>query len=221
MILNAVGKWRRLTPDKRWTESLDGWSGDFSRAPAHVEAAVRDAYPMPTTYQQALAEWEYWVQRDEDLLIAQNIDVRSYKGEGLDLSVMLRHDLVHNLVLHDMPLTELRDVVDRLRRCREEDFNSKEVSDALLRDLDFIAERSPPQAEVSSEASSPLNSRVMISLKRDPSRSNREIAREVGCSPTIVGRVRKEAGLDGEIRIVRRKGQTYRMRRKTVQTPDN
>ena len=53
---------------------------------------------------------------------------------------------------------------------------------------------------------------VAVALAVNPSRTDREIARELRCSPTTVGRARAAAGLACGVRAVRRKGQAYGMR---------
>jgi|GEM_PF-7113334 len=51
--------------------------------------------------------------------------------------------------------------------------------------------------------------RIEAALRSDPSRSDRAIARDLGCSPTTVGKVRTALGLTDAVRTVHRGGQTY------------
>lgn len=52
---------------------------------------------------------------------------------------------------------------------------------------------------------------ILAALVADPSRSDRDVARACGCSPTLVGRVRAAAGLAKRVREVRRGGRAYTM----------
>lgn len=52
---------------------------------------------------------------------------------------------------------------------------------------------------------------VKAALAANPNRSDRDVAREIGCSPTTVGRARAAAGLVRLVRKVTRGGSSYDM----------
>lgn len=57
---------------------------------------------------------------------------------------------------------------------------------------------------------------VVAALSDGPGRSDRDVARACGCSPTLVGRARAAAGLATAAREIRRGGQCYEMRSKSI-----
>ena len=207
LILAAVAPWRTVQrrPYERWTDKLDGWRDalkGYRHAPARVIAAIAGAYPMPMTFAEAKAESDYWEARDNELR-----DVFSKDGSGddlgdtaLDFAASLRADMVRDLAERDLPVTTLAD---------------------LFRDLTTLVEQqaaapapSPTAAPAAPRSNRPeLVGQIKEALKADARRSDRWIARALGCSPTTVGAVRREMGLAGERRSVqRRNGGMYEMR---------
>ena len=80
-----------------------------------------------------------------------------------------------------------------------------------------VQSRSSDDAEASAEdldhqsADATARDAIAAALVADPSRSDRDIARETGSSPTTVGRARAAVGLERLVRSVKRGGKSYDM----------
>jgi len=242
LLHEALRPWiiYRKRPYHRWTDSVDGssshWLFEFTHAP-HIREAVANAYPLPTTFQDALAEHEYWQVRRiemEDLLDGR------YGDEALDRPASLRRDLIEDLLIKDMVLTTLPDLYARLKFARERENSWEGTEDAVFRDLEAMVKAQADLSNVStcskgphsvrpldddvSSAGGPMEDETSIRpsahgqieamLRADAAQSDRNIARACGCSPTTVGKVRSKLGLAQPVRSVQRRGQTYQMRNK-------
>ena len=222
LILAAVAPWRTVQrrPYERWTDKLDGWRDalkGYRHAPARVIVAISAAYPMPTTFAEAKAESDYWEDRDNELR-----DLFSKDGSGtdlgdtaLDFAASLRADMVRDLAERDLPVTTLADLHARFVMYRDCQCTDVETENALFRDLTTLVEQQATTAAPPAPRSNrpELVGQIKEALKADARRSDRWIARALGCSPTTVGGVRRGMGLAGERRSVqRRNGRMYEMR---------
>ncbi len=69
-----------------------------------------------------------------------------------------------------------------------------------------------PDREPFAKLPADVGQAIAVALAADPCRTDRDIARELRCSPTTVGRARAAARLVCDVRAVRRRGQAYGMR---------
>ena len=226
LILAAVAPWRTVKrrPYERWTDKLDGWRDalhGYRKAPPRVIAAISAAYPMPTTFGKAKAEADYWEARNRELEDLFSEDGTGLGDTALDFAASLRADMVRDLAERDLPVTTLADLHARFVMYRDRQYHDVETEDVLFRDLTTLVEQ-----QVAAQAPSPtarppaprsnrpeLIGQIVEALKADARRSDRWIARTLGCSPTTVGGVRREVGLAGERRSVQRQGgQMYEMK---------
>jgi len=237
LLHEALRPWIKYCkrPHQRWTYSVDGsscyWLFDFKDAP-HIREAVANAYPLPTTFKEALAEYEYWQTRRiemEDLLDDEIGD------EVLDRPAALRRDMVEDLLTKDLVLTTVADLYARFKFYREMDFRSETIEDAIFRDLESMAKAeadlstcskgphtvrplddyvSSTGGQMDDEASirPSAHGQIEAMLRADAAQSDRNIARACGCSPTTVGKVRSKLGLVQPVLSVQRRGQMYMMR---------
>ncbi|MCW2286224.1 hypothetical protein M2323_004037 [Rhodoblastus acidophilus] len=223
LILDAVKPWRtvRKPPYERWTDALDGWSDAWSNPPAHIDAAIRCAYPLPMTFAEALAEHDYWEARGLELADAWNTD-RS--GEELDLAACWRARTVERLIEFELVAKDAADVLARFRFYRARECHDRKAETAIFNDLERIvmeaaanvsSEDTCAQTSVSAAGSIPATvqrGQIEAAIAADPSRSDRSVARELGCSPTTVGKVRASMGLGAVARSVQRGGQMFAAR---------
>ena len=219
-ILAAVARWR--VPDAgqpRWTEAIDGWHDYWNETPSpRLVDAVMHVYPMPKTFAAACEELDYWTRRASDLEAMRIKTDGWYPPSDLDLVARLRCKLVQNLVMDELPCTTAADIYDRV--LRYSGFKGRPKTDlwtSLLRDLKALAEQQlvTPEPSASVQPGN-LRDRIMDALRADPSTSDRTLAGQFGCSPTTVGKARREAGLAGVKRSVHRSGQTFGMKTKAV-----
>lgn len=222
MILQALKPWRtvRGRPYERWTDALDGWRDAYSKPPAHIDAAIRGAYPLPTNFADARAEFDYWQSRELELADAWDKD-RS--GEELDLAAYWRMRIVERLIESELVAKDAANVLVRFRLYREREYNDYDAETAIFNDLERIVTEAA--ANVSSAAyvdrsfaaagapdQSPATvqrGRIKAAILATPSRPDRSIAREFHCSPTTVGKIRATLGLASAGRSVHRGGQTF------------
>ncbi len=185
---------------------------------------------MPTTVREAADEYRYWAWRT--YMAAMSIacdgetpaEVLSEPFEGdqcLDLSVVVRLDLLTPLLLEALPAKSI-DEIDLRLAIHEKTGMRHPLLDAVRRDLATVwADRSETsrRARTASDPTSPKRSRapgvqdarITDELKRDPTQSDRTIARKFDCSPATVGKERGRLGLKGVVRRVQRGGKTYSM----------
>lgn len=229
LILIAVKPWRKASkrPHQRWTHSLDGWHDGISQTiPPHVDAAIRGAYSLPATFAEARAEADYWRLRMiemEDLL-----DDR-YGDCALDLVAETRMRIVERLIESELVAKTPADVLIRFKLYLDREFSDRDTEIAIFKDLERIVTAgaadmsSAPGADISTHEAahdgatrrSPVTvqrEQIAAAILADASRTDRSIARELGCSPTTVGKVRAAAGLNGASRSVQRAGQTFEAR---------
>jgi hypothetical protein len=144
-MLAAVKPWRVTQPGSRgrWTKTIAGLSTyDHRTAPAEVRAALEAAWPMPTTYADAVAEVRRWRQRDDDLELAATADGAPIGDSMLDMPAQWRMWLVQDLAEHGMELRTLPEIIARMRAYRSDEGGSNtDIEDAILRDLDALAAR--------------------------------------------------------------------------------
>ena len=124
---------------------------------------------------------------------------------ALDFAASLRADMVRDLAERDLPVTTLADLRARFVMYRESGSHDIKTEDALFRDLTTLVEQqvaapapSPTAATAAPRSNRPeLVGQIKEALKADARRSDRWIARALGCSPTTVGAVRHEMGFGG------------------------
>ena len=145
-LTNALKPWRvpDKAPHQRWTWELKGWGSlDLAKKmPADMRAAVEGAMPMPTTIEAARAELAYWRERDEDMVHALGENGQYLGDSGLDRVAVARMEIIRDLVEHAMPLHTAADIAQRMRDYRWNEMGTDvDVEDALLRDLEALADR--------------------------------------------------------------------------------
>lgn len=211
LLLDAVALWRRCSPPphNRWTHSVDGWSDPWKDAPPHVEAAIRGAYPLPQTFAEAQAEMDYWQQRDRDF--ADLLDDQ-YGDYALDLVARKRLFLIERLIDRDLEARTTSDVLTRLKLMdSRESTLTPEEQIRIITDLERVVALEAARASVQS-VRLPLSvhrEQIAKMLRSNSTRTDRSLARELGCSPTTVGKVRALLGLAGIPRSVQRGGQIF------------
>jgi hypothetical protein len=219
-LLDAVRSWRKshTPPFERWTDSVDGWADGWKEPPPHVEAAIRNAYPLPETLAEARDELRYWQRRAYELCIAAGDYVVASLGgaDRLDLVAQRRREIVESLLKSGLQVRTPADLLERASLYRERENVDAEFLNRIFADLEGIvaapvAESAQPQASVHRGhiPSSVHREQIADALGADPSRTDRSIAREFGCSPTTVGRVRADLGLKNALRSVQRGGQMF------------
>lgn len=221
MIHTALKPWRkaRKRPDQRWTDTLDGWgSNAFSNPPAHIDAAIRAAYPLPATFAAARAELDYWRSRELEFADAWDQDLT---GDELDLAAYWRMRIVENLIESELVAKDAADVLARFRLYREREYNDHAAETTIFNDLERIvmeAAANVSSADTSAQTPDSVGDHIPGTVQRgqivsmindDPSRSDRSIARKLNCSPTTVGKVRASMGLCAVARSVQRGGQMF------------
>ena len=151
---------------------------------------------MPATFAEAQVEHDYWTQRRQDMLDIHDDEAAELLTDALDLVAQVRADMVRDLVMHELPTTTLADLHARFALLRASEISEPETEEALFRDLTAIMEQdaAPPQRADQPARPQP-HGQVADAIRADPSRSDRDIARAFGCSPTTAGKVRRELGL--------------------------
>jgi hypothetical protein len=219
-LQKAVEQWRKPCdqPHERWTHSVDGWRRYGETPPERVQTAIRNAYPLPETFAAARAEYDYWRARDRDMEDVLNGDVGDY---ALDILPMARMRIIEALIETELVVKTPADLLERFRLHRENAFHDHEAETRIFSDLESIVAASvahPSTVDTSPSAAAHPSTvdirggQIRTALLADPSRSDRSIAREFGCSPTTVGRVRASLALADAPRSVHRGGQTFQAR---------
>ena len=119
---------------------------------------------------------------------------------------------------------QLVDLHERFAAYRRREFDDRRTEDALFVDFGSLVQAAVDLSELStvtagSQSTTPSD-RVADMLHADPQRSDRDIARTVGCSPTSVGRLRRELDLVQKERRVERNGHVYSMKVADPPLPD-
>jgi hypothetical protein len=179
--------------------------------PGDVEAAIRSAYPLPETFAAAQAELDYWKQRDQDF--GDLLDDQ-YGNYALDLVAKRRLHIVDRLIDRELEVRTVADVLARVRlMCDRENVLDGDEQDRIIADLERVV-----AVEAAASSVQPVHStksvqsvhfasvhhdgRIADTLRADAARTDRSIAREFGCSPTTVGKVRNALGLADAVRSV-------------------
>lgn len=124
--------------------------------------------------------------------------------------------MVRDLLEKIIPARDLNDVVIRFAHYRSLENHDNAIEERLFKDVEALATcatvtREPdPSTEHMRHRGHAPHQAIVDALRADPSRSDRSIARELGVSPTTVGKVRSSHGLASSERSVRRAGQMYR-----------
>ena len=183
----AVARWRVAcpAPNQRWTESLDGSIEGMS---SRVRRAISKAYPLPVTFAEAKIELDYWNKRDYELgLIADPEDPLS--NIRLDLVASHRREIIQELVTFRLSISTLQELEQRVVEISKMDDEPTRCEWNRVRgDIVKLAARERDDGPMDRAFS--VAERVRIELRRDKERSDREIARILGVSPTTVGKVR-------------------------------
>ncbi len=146
MLVDALAPWRVAcdAPHERWTLRLANWDATTPDRdiPEGLRTAAENAYPMPTTFDDAKAELDYWTDRNSDIEHAMSEDGRSnLADDGLDKVAQLRMTLVRGLVEHGLRLATLPEITERFRMERGMEWADKRMLDAIFRDLDDLNRR--------------------------------------------------------------------------------
>jgi hypothetical protein len=222
-------------PHQRWTRSIAGIDEDGAEVfiefypekwDRETREAVEGALPMPKTIAEAKAEIDYWRERDREMEAAQNWNTGDY---ALDRTAYVRRCMISRLADRDLPAADFQDLLVRSRLYQDGQSFNGDIESAIHRDLERLVAHlgeqvSTPTASMDTSGHpSTMDTSVHLStedrlarirdaLLDDPSRTDRAIARDVGCSPTTVGKVRRECGATAEVRRVQRGGQMYEAR---------
>ena len=195
LLLDAVARWRVAwpRPDQRWTLSVDGASSTMD-TPDRVRRALSSAYPLPPTFADARIEYNYWKTRDKELGLILNDSTDISKETHLDLVAWMRQRIVSNLYYHGLAAATLQELEQRAIAISEMDSQPLPREwDRVCSDIAFLAARERDDGQL--HRTFRVVDRIRAELQRDKERFDREIARIVGCSPTTVGRVRRETNM--------------------------
>jgi hypothetical protein len=95
-------------------------------------------------------------------------------------------------------------LAERARAYREHGFHQEDLLGRMFSDHDGLA------AASAVGGNAPVQSgQIATAIAANPSRTDRSIARELGCSATTVGKVREALGLKGVRQSVQRGEQTF------------
>ena len=222
--------------EARWAVCIDGWRGD-GEPPAHIVDAIRRAVPMPTTFHEVCDEVAYWAWRTYSAAMSiacdgeDPVEVLSQPFAGdpcLDLTVLVRLQLLRPQLLHALDATSIEEVATRFELYRQMAQRDPAIEAALARDLAAILKTQPTSVRkrgtTTTRPTGPSrrrgvrDPRVTDMLLREPRPTDRAIGRELGVSQSTVGAERRrliEAGtLDpNKTAVVERKGVlAYRMK---------
>lgn len=107
----------------------------------------------------------------------------------LDLVVEMRMDMVHKLITIHLQVRSVGDLELRIKVIKELGGPDDKEWDAVCEAVRSLA--TSERASMHAGASTSMADRVQSELHRDEKRSDRAIARLLGCSPTTVGKVRR------------------------------
>ncbi len=179
-------------------DTLDGWAGGVDDPPASVIEAVSSALPMPTTIREAQEECVYWETRNREIDA-----IHGFTGDRqLGLAAEVRWGLVRGLYERGLPILDLDDIHARLQFVASSEFNcdAADAAPALLEAFERLvinaglATVSAPTVQSGRlSRASDRRSRIidMLSNSDTAKLSDREIARQVGVSPSTVGALRR------------------------------
>ncbi len=194
-LLDAVAHWRvtQPHPNQRWTSSVDGARSTIDIT-ARVRRALCSAYPLPPTFADARIECDYWKKREEELgLITEDPEYPS-QDTHLDMVAQMRQCIVSDLVCHSYVVSTLQELEQRVAAISELDNQPSACEwDRICLDIALLADREREGGHLKRPFS--VAHKVRMELQRDKERSDREIARIVGCSPTTVGHLRRKMNL--------------------------
>jgi DNA-binding CsgD family transcriptional regulator len=208
LLRAAVRPWSVLAGPHGATFTLAGGSLDDYLVgnwtiPDKVRRALGEAYPLPKTITEAVAEMEYWTGRDEELGLLAAGTVK--QDSHLDLPCALRREIVQDLLWFDLPAATIGELWLRYRRLDEDDLLSlPEAREAIKRDLAQLAARERAQGDRRGAAQPGRSPRLRTASARRAEvekylasaagkpLSDREIARRVGVSPQTVGNIRRK-----------------------------
>jgi DNA-binding CsgD family transcriptional regulator len=183
-------------PHQRWTKRIGEWEGPYSDIPSHVREALSAAYPLPTTIEEAGAEYNYWQRRDHEM----GLVLEDTSHTQLDLAADGRRKIVRDLLETGLRAQTIADVLVRQRHRMAHEYSMPEVEQAVLADLEHltkIAETAPRQPVQTGQARTTASDRRaevirLLSNVDSAHLSDREIARLVGVSPQTVGNIRRK-----------------------------
>jgi hypothetical protein len=206
LLLDAVRPWRsHIEPlHERWDESLDGWDYGIAPAPPHIDAAIRTAFPLPENFPAAWSELLYWRTRDQDM---QDILQDSSGDSRLGAVATARMRIVETLIERELIVRTPADLLERIKLHQEQDIGNDRLA-RLYADVEGIVAKSESHSPVASASPSNRRGQIEAALKTDPDRSDRSIARELGCSATTVGRARASLGLAKAPRSIQQRDPT-------------
>ncbi len=227
---DAVGSLRLVDDaEERWGVSLGGWKGiDAGDPPAIFVKAIAAAHPMPTTFQEVVDEYRYWAWRT--YMAAMSIacdgetptEVLREPFEAdlcLDLTVVIRIQLLTPLLLEALQARSIEEIETRLAIHAAMDGRSPLLA-AVRRDLAALRQARPkprtkrrsPRDRAAPKGSTLVgvqDERITAQLLRDPTQSDRAIARELRVSQSTVGKERGILGLKNVKRTVQRGDRQY------------
>lgn len=208
---------RKATGEEVEYYHLDGFTGgdDHDSITDRARRAVEGAIPLPTTIAEALAEYNAWSDRDEELRVLSGAEFRGY---NLSAACRVREIIVYELMMKGLRAASVADASVRVRWAFENDATYGEVQQAILADLDRLA--AMEAASYSTISASPVKngqtetataspiSTVRFGHRESPSDrrakvililsnfhtahlSDLEIAREVGCTRQTVWNIRR------------------------------
>lgn len=138
LLRDAVAQWSAFwdPPNQRWTRRIDGSDvTDLKPLTERSHRALERAYPLPKTITAAMAEYEMWERRDNDLgLVLQNT-----ADTQLDLPAYFRREIVRRLLETDLVAASLDEVIIRQRYLVESSNSNDAIERAVLRDLEVLA----------------------------------------------------------------------------------
>ena len=209
LLLRAVAGWRKpqKPPYERWTDTLDGYPG-ARELTDQVRQAIAEAYPLPVTFAEARAEHDYWERRRQDMRDLYDDELAEEIPDTLDSVAQGRANMVRVLAMAELPTTTLADLHARFAMLRASpEVGERETEAALFRDLTAIMQQdAAPSRRADEMTRSEPHGHIVDALRSDPSRSDRDIARALECSPTTVGKVRKDLGFPPSIHAAQQQG---------------
>jgi predicted DNA-binding protein (UPF0251 family) len=194
-LRDAVRQWSvpREPPHQRWTERIGEWDDSISDIPQHVREALSAAYALPTTIEDAAAEYAYWERRDREM----GLVLEDTSDTQLDLAAYGRKEIVRGLLETGLRAKSLADVLARQRHLVDCEYSMPEADRAVLADLEYLTEMAPEDTVQNGQVKMTASDRRaevirLLSNVDMTNLSDREIARKVGVSPQTVGNIRRK-----------------------------